>query len=209
MKKFLLIPLFCIFIYSCSSSKVGNKKTRFFDEDNVEVSESKFYRIRSKRKLISIEGDSSNHKKLILREKRGEITNRPLLESLLEKELNREIDSNKPIVIIFYPGKDACNSSGLSTIISKKVWYKELEDGINQVAQIKPIYIYKDKEGLEEYDGVLTWHKDPEGLIEKLFFEYHYPCGSFVVVSKDGNYISYFGETGKEYVWEATQLMNK
>jgi hypothetical protein len=208
MKKVLLTFIIGILIYSCSTTKIGNK-TKYFDENNIEISKSKFNRIRSTNKLLDIPGDSVNHKKLTLREKRGKITNRALLESLLEKETNQELDSTKPIVIIYYPGKDRCNSSGSATKESRKIWFGQLEDGVNQVAQTKPIYIYKDKEGLEKHDGVLTWHKDPEGTIERLFFKYHYPCSSFVVISKDGNYISYFGEFGKQYVWEATQLMNK
>lgn len=137
------------------------------------------------------------------------ITNKPILTSLLEKELNHKIDSTKPIVIIYYPGKDPCNSGGSSTKKSRRLWYGQLEEGVYQIAQTKPIYIYKDSTGLEKYKGVLTWHKDPENTIEHLFFEHHYPCSSFVVISKNGDYISYFGEFGKDYVWEATQLMNK
>jgi hypothetical protein len=209
MKRVLLISIIGILIHSCSATKTGKGTTRYFDENNVEISKSKFNRIRSTNKLLDIPGDSINHKKLTLREKRGKITNRALLESLLEKETNHRLDSNKPIVIIYYPGKDRCNSSGSATKESRKIWFGQLENGINQVAQTKPIYIYKDNDGLEKYDGILTWHKDPDGTIERLFFEYHYPCSSFVVISKDGNYISYFGEFGKQYVWEATQLMNK
>ncbi len=209
MKKILLTLIFGILFYSCSSTRVGNGKTKYFDENNVEISKTKFNRIRSSSKLLEIPGDSSNHKKLTSREKRGKINNRALLESLLEKEINQDLDSDKPIVIVYYPGKDLCNSSGSATKESNKIWFGQLEDGINQVAQTKPIYIYKDNDGLEKYDGVLTWHKDPEGAVEKLFFEYHYPCSSFVVISKGGNYISYFGEFGKGYLWEATQLMNK
>jgi len=209
MKKILLTLIFGILIYSCTSTKIGNHKTKYFDENNMEISRSKFNRIRSTSKLLNIPGDSVNHKKLTLREKSGKITNRAILESLLEKETNQELDSNKPIVIVYYPGKDPCNSSGTATKESRKIWFWQLENGINQVAKIKPIYIYKDNDGLEKYDGVLTWYKDPEGTIERQFFEYHYPCSSFVVISKDGNYISYFGEFGKETVWEATQLMNK
>ena len=209
MKKILLTLTFGILIYSCSSSKIGNNRNKYFDENNVEISKSKFDRIRSTNKLLDIPGDSTNHKKLTLREKRGKITNRTLLESLLEKEINQELDSTKPIVIIYYPGKDRCNLNGSTTKESSKNWFGQLEDGINQIAQTKPLYIYKDNDGLKKYDGVLTWHKDPEGIIERLFFEYHYPCSSFVVISKNGDYICYFGEFGKEYVWEATQIMNK
>lgn len=209
MKKVLLTLIFGILIYACSSTKIGNDKIKYFDENNIEISKSKFNRIRSTIKLLDIKGDSINHKKLTLREKRGKINDKKSFELLLEKELKLELDSNKPIVIIYYPGKDPCNSSGTSDKQWIESWYGQLEDGLNQVAQIKPIYIYKDNDGLKKYDGILEWKKDPEGIVERLFFEHHYPCSSFVAISKNGEYISYFGEFGKEYVWEATQLMNK
>ena len=209
MKKNLIAIIIGILICSCSVTKTVNNKMKYFNENNVEISKSKFNRIRSTNKLLDIPGDSVNHKKLTLREKRGKITNKALLEMLLEKEIKQELDSTKPIVIIYYPGKDTCKSSGSATKESRKLWFEQLEDGINQVAQTKPIYIFKNNEGLEKYDGILTWHKDPEQIVERLFFEHHYPCSSFVVISIDGNYISYFGEFGKEYVWEATQIMNK
>ena len=209
MRKILLTLTFGILICSCSSSKVGNDTTKYFDEKNLEINKSTFERIRSTNKLLDIPGDSANHKKLTLREKREKITNRALLESLLEKEINQEIDSSKPIVIIYYPGKDPCNSSTSDTKESMQLWYGQLEEVINKIAKTKPIYIYKEKEGLEKYEGVITWYKDPEQTIERLFFEHHYPCNSFVILSKDGNYISYFGEFGKEQVWEAIQSINK
>lgn len=209
MKKILLILITGILICSCSSIRTGSNKVRFFDENNLEISKSKFNQIRSTNKFLDIPGDSINHKKLILREKRGQIDDRNSLELILEKAANLELDSNKPIVIIYYPGKDPCNSSGSVNKEWIKSWYTQLEEGLNQVATVKPIYIYKDNDGLKKYDGILNWNKDPDNTIEKLFFEHHYPCSSFVVISKEGNYISYFGEFSKEFVWEATQLMNK
>ncbi len=212
MKKILIILIYGTIIYSCSSTRITNDDIKYFDENNIEISKTQFYQKSLNNKLLSwayIPEGSKFHKKITLREERGKITNRPLLELMLEKETNRELDSDKPLIIVYYPGKDPCNSSGSATKKSRKVWFGELENGINQITQTKPIYIYKNSDGLEKYQRVLTWHNDPEGTVEKLFFKYHYPCSSFVVISKDGDYISYFGEFGKEYVWEATQLMNK
>ncbi|MDQ7916883.1 hypothetical protein RBU60_04795 [Mesonia sp. MT50] len=210
MKKILLTLVFGILIFSCSSTKTANDKTKYFDENNVEISQLKFNQIQSKREYLAIAGDSSHHRKLVVREKRGKITNRVFLESLLEEQTNQEIDANQPIIIIYYPGKDRCNSSSSATKQSRKSWYGQLEDGIHQTAPTQPIYIYKDKNGLEIYHDVLTWHKDPEGAVETLFFPDHYACSSFVVISKNGDYISHFGEFGKESVWKATaQLINK
>ena len=173
MKKILLTLIFGIVIYACSSTKIGNDKTKYFDENNVEINKSKFNRIRSTNKLLDIPGDSVNHKKLTLREKRGKINNRKALELLFEKELNQELDSNKPIVIIYYPGKDPCNSSGTVDKESIQSWYEQLEDGLNKIAQVKPIYIYKENDGLKKYGGILDWKKDPDGIVERLFFEHH------------------------------------
>ena len=209
MRKILLKLTFGILIYSCSSLEIVNDRTKYFDENNLEISKSKFNRIRSTNKLLDIPGDSVNHKKLTLREKRGKINDKKSLVVLLEKAMNLELDSNKPIVIIYHPGKDPCNSSGTTDKEWIKNWYGQLEEGLIQVAEVKPLYIYKDNDGLQKYNGILNWNKDPKGTIERIFFKYHYPCKSFVVISKDGEYISYFGEFGKEYVWEATQLMNK
>lgn len=209
MKKVLLKLIFVILIYSCSSTKIGNDKTKYFDDNNIEISKSKFNQIRSTKKLLDIPGDSVNHKKLTLRENRGKVNDRKALELLLEKGLNQELDSNKPIVIIYYPGKDPCNSSGTTNKEWIRSWYGQLEEDLNQVAQVKPIYIYKENDGLKKYDGILEWKKDPEGIVEKSFFKYHYPCMSFVVISKDGDYISRFGEFGHPLVRKALKEMNR
>ena len=64
MKKVLITFIIGILICSCSATKTGKDKTRYFDENNVEISKSKFNRIRSTNKLLDIPGDSINHKKL-------------------------------------------------------------------------------------------------------------------------------------------------
>ena len=84
-----------------------------------------------------------------------------------------------------------------------------MEKGIYKIAQSKPVYIYKDRNGLEKFRSVLPWMQDPGKTIERLFFKYHYPCYSFTVIANDGKYISYFGEFTKESVWAAIKLLAK
>lgn len=207
MKNVIILILGIIFSTCYSQKKTDSIK--YFDENNKEISRTKFERIRSTNKLLEIPGDFKNHYKLISRKKNGKLENRALLETLLEKETNQEIDATKPMIIIFYPGKDPCNSSGSDNKEARKIWFRQLEGGINFIAQTRPIYIYKDEDGLEKYNHILLWYKDPDQIVEKTFFKHHYPCSSFVVISKNGDYYSYFGEFTKEQVWEATKLMSK
>ncbi|WP_223032891.1 hypothetical protein [Hanstruepera marina] len=209
LSKFKLLLFFiCIVLYTgCSSSKIKQGDIRYFNHKNVELSEEKFYKIRSTNKYLDIPGDSINHIKLTVREKKGKIPKRSDLEDILEKLINREIDSTSPIVIIYHPGKDRCNSGGTANKAKIKNWHDQLALGLKRIANIEPIYIYKSYDGLQRYNGILNYYKDPNRIIESLFFEYHYPCSSYVVISKSGEYISYFGEFSKESVWRTTQRL--
>ena len=198
MKNLLRFICLFILIYSCSSSKNHS----YFDENNVEIDKRKYNKRKHSGELLGIKIDSSKLK-LTTREKRGILNNMPKFVETLEAGLNTTLDNNKPIVIIFYPGEDPCNSNG----VTNKECYKQLEDGLQQVAKTKPLYIYKDAKGLENYDGLLEWKQDPNQFIENLFFKYHYPCNSFVVISSKGDYISYFGEFPEEFLWEAAQIL--
>jgi len=206
MRKILTLIISGILINSCSSSQ-GD--FTYLDINNNEISKSKFRQKRSTNQYLDIQIDSLNQKKLIERTKTGKLENFEAYRSLVSNKTSVKLDNTKPLVIIYHPGKDACNSSGSATKETLKNWYGTLEDGVQQLKANAPIYLYKEKEGLEKYDGILNWHKDPDGLTEKLFFKYHYPCSSFVVISSDGEYISYFGEFSKEYVWNAINLISK
>lgn len=206
MRKILTLIISGILINSCSSSQ-GD--FTYLDFNNNEISRSKFRQKRSTNQYLDIQIDSLNQKKLIERTKTGKLENFEAYRSLVSNKSSEKIDNTKPLVIIYHPGKDACNSSGSATKETLKNWYGTLEDGVQQLKANAPIYLYKEKEALEKYDGILNWHKDPDGLTEKLFFKYHYPCSSFVVISSDGEYVSYFGEFSKEYVWNAINLISE
>jgi hypothetical protein len=214
MKKSLqiFITSFLILIASFSFSqnkKIDENGLKYFDENYNPISKSKFEERLLKKRLLAIQGDSINHKILSERIFQGIIENKKTLDSLLSSTINDKIDSSKTIVIFYYPGKDPCNSSGSATKSYRKSWNEELERKLNKITQTRPIYIYKDKDGIEKYDGIMTWYKDPYGTIERLFFKYHYPCESFVVISKEGEFISYFGEFSKETVWKVAKILTR
>lgn len=205
MRKILTIVITGFILYSCSSSK---RNITYLDSQNREISKSKFQQRKSSHEFLSIQIDSLNQRKLTEKTKTGEIDNLNTYRSLISNISSEDIDVSKPLVIIYYPGKDPCNSSGSATGASLKTWYDNLENGLRQLNTNAPVYLYKEKEGLEKYEGLMDWHKDPDGLTEKLFFEYHYPCSSFVVISPNGEYVSYFGEFGKTFVWNAVNLIS-
>lgn len=207
MKKTLQILIIFIFITSFSFSQ--NMKIdddyKYFDQNYNLISKTEYEKRKWKDRFLSIKGDSINHKILSVRENKGILQNRKILDSLLTFSINRKINSTKPLIIIYYPGKDPCNSSGTATRRTKRNWYNKMEKGINKIKESNIIYVYKTKEGLT--DGLKKWIKDPKQTIEKLFFKRHYPCSSFVVISENNEFISYFGEFPKEYVWKALKIM--
>ena len=81
-KEILFISIIGIMMCSGSPYKTGITRLRYFDENNIEISKSKFNQIRSTNLLLDIQGDSAHHKRLILREEHEKITNRPFLETL-------------------------------------------------------------------------------------------------------------------------------
>lgn len=182
---------------------------KYFNVDHKEISKNRFDKLRATHKFLDVPGDTIGHIKLVERVENGKIEHRKTLQAALEKELKMKLDADKPLVKVYYPGKDPCNSSGTNDKKRIKDWHDDLHQGLEEIAQVKPIYIYKKKEGLEKYKGILEYYKDPDARVENLFFKYHYPCRSFVVISKDGDYVSYFGEFGKKHLWNAVQILNK
>ncbi|MEP7197913.1 MAG: hypothetical protein ABI851_15450 [Saprospiraceae bacterium] len=200
--------LYFILLYISFFSAMGQtNKLRYFDQNNKEISKSKFNEILEKNIYLDAPGDTLNSLKLIYRENHGNLTNKSIFISKLEQNSNRIIDTLKPIVIIYYPGPDPCNQSGSADSRWISEWYGELESKLYKIDQIKPFYVYKDSAGLDKYRGILKWFKDPEGMVERIFFKNHYPCESFVVISKSGEYISYFGEFPKEFVWKILKTL--
>ncbi|PHS07023.1 MAG: hypothetical protein COA88_09345 [Kordia sp.] len=212
MKQALQIFYLSILISNFSYSqnlKIEKNTIKYFDENYKPISNTEFQIKKWKNSFLSIQGDSINHKILSIRETHGTIGNKKALDSLLTSATNKKIDSSKPIVIIYYPGKDPCNSSGSATRKRIRNWYNKMEKGINKIKESTIIYIYKGTDGLYgKNDGFKNWVKDPENNIERLFFNRHYPCSSFVIISEKSEFISFFGEFSKEKIWETTKMLS-
>lgn len=174
------------------------------------ISKSAFDKSRLDNNLIAIQDDSLNRQILTRREIRGKVNNKESFDIMIEKELNFKLDKTKPTVIIYYIDKDPYNSGG--GFVDKqwvKKWKKDLENGLYQIAEIKPIYLYKNFNGLKKHKGIIPWKKDPDNQVAELFFKHKYPWLSFLVISKNGDYISFFGEFTLNHLWEATKIMNQ
>ena len=204
----LLIVL--IMISNFCFSQVEEQDTsefKYFDENYLEISKEDFQNKRWSKRLLNIEGDSVHHRLLSVREENGRLQSRKYLDSLLNTVSKNKIDPSKPLVIIYYPGKDACNSGGTATRASYKRSFNKMEMGINKVKESNIIYVYNEIEGLKSKDGYKDWIKDPNQILKNFFFKRHYPCRSFVFISEQNYFISYFGEFAKEDVIKAVELL--
>lgn len=201
---FLFFFFFSAILYSQKT-----KEIKYFDKEYKQISKNKYFRQTEGVNWLGVIGDSVNHRLVVERWKSGNIKNKRELDSLMELAIENKIDSSKILTIIYHPGIDPCNSSGSATAISVKKWHDELTEKLLKITKSEPIYIFKNNSGLLRNRFLLPWFRDPNRIVEKLFFKYHYPCSSFVVISPNGDYISYFGEFPKHYVWEAAKRLAK
>lgn len=194
-----------------AEEKAGYKNKlplKYFNLDGSQLSKKEFKKIVKKRRLLQIPGDSLHHRKLVKRENHGMIKDYPKFIKLIETELDTKIDPEKPIVVIYYPGPNACNSSGSATKKTRNKWFSEMEAGIiGKTNEI--LYLYKTTKGMKGRYDLDKYKKDPQGIMEQLFFPYNYPCSSFVVIGKTGKYITFYGEFGKPLVWKFIDYVRK
>lgn len=183
---------------------------RYFGSDNNEISKEKFDETLETGKFLRMPGDSINHTKLILREEKGKLADYAAFKKAIESQTRKKLSEISPTVFIYYPGKDPCNTSGAATPTSKRAWHEELQKGVWKLCETKPLYITKNINDMDSTgSSVLPWINDPEHIVEKTFFKQHYPCGSFVVIAPNGDYLSHFGEYAKDSVWKAVKQIKK
>ncbi|TFV94310.1 hypothetical protein E4S40_09760 [Algoriphagus kandeliae] len=106
----------------------------------------------------------------------------------------KAFQEGKMLLVIYYPGKDECNSSGLGNNASSfQKEHETLLKWANKYEATEPIYIYLEPSGLEKYQGYIPWREDPDDIFRNQFFKYPYPCGSFVVLHPSGSFRGILG----------------
>lgn len=192
MKKYLLT----LILICTTLSFFGQKKEYYVDDDLNSISKDEFNK-KSDNELdykLRFELESSFINVKVLRMKKGKIK-LSLLDSIkveLSNSGNQKIDSDDKILINYYPGNDDCSTNGY------KVNFKNLLDKyfkkVKKMKNVKQFFVYKTKDEIEKFGNLMKWCPDNNNLIEKNFFPISYPCGGFVIINKNGDYISQRGE---------------
>lgn len=197
--------MLCIFAVSAQNYS-NSKDFKYYDEDQNQISKVLFKKKMKTKKYFAISGEDYNLKVLIKRKNSGMIEDYSAMLDTLNTGLEIRLDRSKLLTIIYYPGKDGCNSSGTATKGSYRTHYNRMEKGIAKIHKNQILFIYKDSTGLgDRVVGGKTWYPDTEKIFERRFFRHPYPCGSFVMIHPSGNFISYFGEYSSQGVITAAE----
>ncbi|HBH47809.1 MAG TPA: hypothetical protein DDX98_04180 [Bacteroidales bacterium] len=197
------IIIFCLLIPLILSSQ--EKKIKYLNENYQEIDKDEFLNGKSSKQYLDLyfESDTLIQCLLVRRKPIGRLNESQFNELKENLSIKDKIEDDL-IVIIYYPGKDRCN--GMERYSTWNIFDRDYLKKLKKISDISHHWIYKDDENLKYYyQKKIDWKKDNNQFIEKLFFKYHYPCFSCVVIDSKGNYIAYYGEFGKQTVWEIAE----
>jgi hypothetical protein len=128
-----------------------------------------------------------------------------------EKTGNLEaFESGLSLIVIYYPGKDECNSTGLGNNASSfKKEHATLIKWAEKDQAAPPVYLYSKATGIGKYPKVISWSPDPDQIFAQQFFKFPYPCGSFVVIHPSGNFRAILGEYPLSQIQVALKNLNR
>lgn len=122
----------------------------------------------------------------------------------------KALEEGKSLIVIYYPGKDECNSSGDGdNADSFPKEHKTLMRWAEKGDATTPVYMYGNPHGLEKYGETVRWIADPDHIFQDQFFRFPYPCGSFVVIHPSGEYRAILGGYPLSQVQVALKKLNR
>lgn len=206
-----LFPLFLLFFSIASFGQ----EIHFFDVHGNRITKEQFERQRDNRVNLglSFQKGKITETRLVVRTNTGvispEVRNAILLN--LQQVSGKIIDKSEMIIINYYQGKDKCNSSGSNSasLSEREAYIAEYQNRISRLGQTSKYNMFAVKEGIVDPTGLLQYYPDVDLLVEKTFFKYKYPCGSFVIIKPDGEYYAYFGEYSTDQVIKQAKKLLK
>ena len=196
-----IITLFLI-IFSLQINGQG----KYFDEQGKELRSGKFRRLIDYSVNLDVEIKGDWH--LIKREMSGQIDFEQL-DSIVKAFDVRAMRSDDILIFHYYPGPDRINSTGTTNENWLRTRYNKYLRKLAKKKTRVPRFVYKNRQGLEKYRGIINYIPDKNNIIENTFFKINYPCGSFVVINGKGNYACYFGEYSYDRVIELVDKLNE
>jgi hypothetical protein len=178
-----------LFLTTCFASLLLSQKKQIFIDDNLKIiSKADFNKKVENIRFQSIETDSVIYNIRVEHKASGKLSDENF--SLLKKKLNTTDD--KTIVIYYYHGLDNCNQNSDTNILVLEdfsIYPKKFKRN-----NAKLYYLYQELDGLKNRLKKANWIDDTSGEIENMFFKIKYPCGSAIIVFKNGEYTVFRGE---------------
>jgi hypothetical protein len=194
MFHFRIQILLLLLIYFINSSFSQEKRHVYYNDKYKEISKEDFTRQLKNLSFIDVYHHNETQVNCILikRKNKGQLNDTLYAKLKLSLYPNKKMD-NDLALIVFYPGLDDCNKNVSLSIFDN--FDEKFLKKLNKIGASDHFFIYKYEELSKSlYSDFPKWQRDKNEVIENLFFKYHYPCASFVVIDKKGNYISFFGE---------------
>jgi hypothetical protein len=189
------------------------QELHFYDVHGNRINKEQFEKQRDSRINVPLSFQKGKiiETRLFPRSKTGTISQeiRNEILSNLQKVTGEVLNQSEMTIINYHHGKDACNSSGsMLNVWDLKSAIAKYRRQIQRIGQTTQYYLYASQDGIKDSYGLIERHPDLDLLVEKTFFQYKYPCGSFVIIKPDGRYIAYFGEySWNQVIKEAKKLM--
>jgi hypothetical protein len=183
-----------------------DKKELFYDYDLTEISKDKFTSLKSKDNYaLSYENENSIKTYLIEIKTSGKL-NFYLLETikkyLVGLDPNTSFAQTNFIVINYIDNDPIVHIKGYQ--VPWDVYTNNISKSFKKSDKVTHFYIINpDVKDLYYYHGnKLNWKTDQDHFIKDKFFPFKGLNGGFLIIDKDGNYISYKGEYSKKDVLE-------
>lgn len=188
----------------------GKKIDRYFDENEREISKKEYESHDGWEEnfmRFEVETDSSIRHLIEKTYAGGKIGSSTMAEihALLGRQSSVAVDTSKILVIQFYPGIDPCSGNEYKPFV--KANFRAFDKKIAKLEGVSSHYFHKKGADIGVRSRYANWLPDESQILQRTFFWYDYPCGSFVVIAPDGEFFEVKGEYAPDYIFTAITIL--